>query len=294
MRLKASVQKNLSPRHNLKILEAAERPPFLQAKQMKKVFSSTLLLKTILFSSAIILSGMSLQACDFFKKKDAEKKNESAKAEDSHIETEKKIDEILKKVDKILVNMEESQKHARDEKPLESELNKQDTDTPSEAHPAPEHAEKKIEETQPQQKPQHGPDPGTEKKTSAEKPKESPDVIYKKAMDAYKSKNFESAAVLFDEIVLYFPGNDLLDNSLYWKGESLFGLKKYDEAIEAFKIVAEKYPDSEKAPSSLLKAAYAYQAMGNREESIVYFKKTVTTYPFSQQGAVALSMLEKP
>lgn len=242
---------------------------------------------------------MSLQACDFFKKKEAEKKSDPAKAEDHQLDTEKKIDEILKKIDeiqKILVNLESSKKHVQDEKPLESEIIKQDTETTSGVHHAPEHAEKMIEETKPQQKPEpdtgHGTD--TEKKTSAEKPKESPDVIYKKAMDAYKSKNFENAALLFDEIVVYFPENDLLDNSLYWKGESLFGTKKYSEAIESFKIVAEKFPDSEKAASSLLKIGYAYQAMGKKEEAITFFKKTVTTYPFSQQGAVALSMLEKP
>lgn len=230
---------------------------------------------------------MSLQACDFFKKKEDSKNHESVKVEDRLLATEKKVDEILKKVDEILVKLEASQKSDSEEKPLESELKKTDI-SPQDEHQAPEHGDKQNQEEKISTK------PIPEIKTSAEKPKESPDVVYKKAMDAFKAKKFESAAGLFDEIIVYFPENDLVDNSLYWKGESLFALKKYAEAIESLKIVAEKHPDSEKAAGALLKTAYAFQAMGNKEEAINYFKKTITTYPFSQQGSIAQSMLEKP
>lgn len=255
-----------------------------------------MIMKTVLLSSALIFSGISFQACDFFKKKEEEKKSsESAQVEERLRATEKKIDEILAKVTDIQKALADQKDAAilQPEEAKESSEHKNEETGAASPKAATEASvtshEKHVKEAEKTATASHE----SEKKEPGEKPKESPDVIYKKATDAYKSKDFKNAALLFDEIISYFPGNDLIDNALYWKGESLFALKKYAETIETFKQLCEKYPDSEKAPTAMLKTGYAYQAMDQKEEAKKYFRKTFITYPFSQPGTVAQSMLEK-
>ncbi len=250
--------------------------------------------KAVILSSVLVFSGMSFQACDFFKKKEEKKDTEAVRIEEQLAASEKKLDEILAKVSDIQKNLagkkpaethqpEESQKNTGQKHAEESSGN---PETEAKSHDAP--SDRHIMESE-KASSVHEP----EKKTSGEKPADSPDIIYKKAVDAYRIKKFENAAMLFDQIISFFPGNDLVDNSLYWKGESLFALKKYNEAIESFIHLCEKYPDSEKAPASMLKTGYAYQSMNRHEEAMNYFRKTFVTYPFSQPGTIAQSMFEK-
>lgn len=247
-------------------------------------------LNAILVSAAIILSGISFQACDFFKKKEETKAHEITPEPSAAMD--KKLDEILEKLDKIekaLAKFEEAETNSGKEikapKEAEDELSHAKEDPHGE-----DHAEK------PEEKMPENSDHKAEtnaKKEPLEKPKETPDVIYKKAMNAFKSKKFEEAASHFDEIIIFSPDNDLVDNSSYWKGESFLAMKKYEEAVKAFGLVAEKYPDSEKAAAALLKQGQANAAMGNMEEARNCYRKTVITYPFSQPGAEAQSLLEK-
>lgn len=247
-------------------------------------------LNAILVSAAIILSGISFQACDFFKKKEEPKEHE--KTQEPSAEVDKKLDEIIGKLDKIektLAKFEEAEKN--NEKEITPPQETEDKLPQAKENSTGEHVAEKPEEKMPA--PSEHKAETQPKKEAMQKPKETPDVIYKKAMNAFKAKNFEEAASSFDEIIIFFPENDLVDNSSYWKGESFLAMKKYDEAVKAFGLVAEKYPDSEKAPAALLKQGHANASMGNMEEARNCYRKTVITYPFSQQGAEAQVLLEK-
>jgi tol-pal system protein YbgF len=251
--------------------------------------------KVLIISSAVIFSGMFFHACDFFKKKEDKKDSSENILKERLAVTEKKLDEILAAVNEI--------RQVLSEKETAEKKQQQNRKFASGNNVETENAGTIISEQIPETGQASSPDkvtdktperPGPEKKIQPEKPKESPDIIYKKALDSFRIKNFDRAAMLFDQIITFFPGNDLTDNALFWKGESLFALKKYSEAIESFKQLCEKHPDSEKAPESMLKTGYAYQQMGKKQDALNYFRKTFITYPFSQPGAVARSIIEKP
>ncbi len=121
------------------------------------------------------------------------------------------------------------------------------------------------------------------KKVEPPKNKEAANKIYKEALDLLlKEKQVEKAREKLEMVIISPPNESLLDNALYWMGEtyysqqdfekameyfqkaiinsiksnkdaaaqfkiglSLYNMKKFNEASEAFKVLTEKYPDNE-------------------------------------------------
>ena len=119
------------------------------------------------------------------------------------------------------------------------------------------------------------------------------ETLYKKAISAYKNKNYTYAVHLFKSVADNYPEHHLSDNALYWIGECFYTRKDYLNAISAFKKIVEKYPKGNKMPDALLKTGYAYLSLDDSDNARRYLKRVVENYPFSQSGNIAEKKLRQ-
>lgn len=122
---------------------------------------------------------------------------------------------------------------------------------------------------------------------------QTPQMMYNKALAAYKKSDFENASAAFDAFLAQYPSSDLADNALYWKGECQYAQKNYIGAVQSFTDVVTNYPEGSKVPDALLKAGYSYLAMDDPENGRQYLEKVMQRYPFSPAGTKAEMMLKR-
>ena len=65
---------------------------------------------------------------------------------------------------------------------------------------------------------------------------------YDRALSAYRSRNYDESILLFQNLALSNPPNQLKDNIEFWIGSNYVALEMYDDAILQFETVLNKYP----------------------------------------------------
>ena len=103
--------------------------------------------------------------------------------------------------------------------------------------------------------------------------------VYNQAMQAYRSGDYWTAMAKFQEVAMYYPQGDLVDNAYYWMGEIHYTWRNFPAAIQSFQTVVYSYPNENKVPDALLKLGYAYVELRdyNRAKSIL--NDVVARYP---------------
>lgn len=89
----------------------------------------------------------------------------------------------------------------------------------------------------------------------------SADQAYNQAMQAYRSRDYQTALSKFQEVATRYAQSDLADNAHYWTGEIYYAWKNFPMAIQSFQTVVQAYPQGNKVPDALLKMGYAYAEM---------------------------------
>ncbi len=77
--------------------------------------------------------------------------------------------------------------------------------------------------------------------------------IYKKALDKYYQKDYDSAIEEFSDFLTLYPSSELAPNCQYWLAESYYSLDKKSEALIEFEKVIKDYPESNKEKDSKIK-----------------------------------------
>jgi tol-pal system protein YbgF len=131
------------------------------------------------------------------------------------------------------------------------------------------------------------------KSTSAFKPGGfTVDDSYKGALDAYYTKNYETAINGFTEILSMAPTSPLADNAQYWLGECYYSLGNYPKALESFNKVFD-YPKSNKLSDAHIKIAKTFLKMGNVNSAKEELKTIINNYPGTDAAKIASQELEK-
>ncbi len=149
---------------------------------------------------------------------------------------------------------------------------------------------------------------------------------YRSAMTAFKEKNFYSARLLLQEIVLKdprgeygddaqyyiamsyfyeqdyktaqfefralmrdFPESPFIVRAAFWTGEAWFYRKKYREALESHAAFVRKYPENVLSASALYTIGYIYTEQKRYDEAIQEFNRALKDYPKSS-AAPALTL----
>jgi len=128
-------------------------------------------------------------------------------------------------------------------------------------------------------------------KTASKQPASSGEEHYDKALQLFRSGQYDAARDEFKSYLQKYPKSDLTDNAQFWLGECYYAEKSYGEAIAAYEKTIKEFPKSDKVSSAMLKQGMAFLALGDSTAGKILLKKVVKEYPNSSQAKIARSKL---
>lgn len=121
----------------------------------------------------------------------------------------------------------------------------------------------------------------------------TPDSVYMKGLETFKSGNMPAAREIFTKFLEKYPQHDLAANAQYWIGETYYSEKEYEPSILAFQEVIKNHPQKEKVPAAMLKQAMAFKAINDTKNARYVLKKLVESYPKSEEVKKARELLKE-
>jgi tol-pal system protein YbgF len=121
----------------------------------------------------------------------------------------------------------------------------------------------------------------------------SPEEAYEMAYHLFKSNENEAARKAFDQFIRRYPESSLVDNALFWIGETYYRLGDYENAVLNYQQVIKKYPKGSKGPDALLKMGYALEKMNEPAAATAAMEKLLKTYPKAPQVKLATRKIEQ-
>ena len=125
-----------------------------------------------------------------------------------------------------------------------------------------------------------------------EKAPAGPKELYDRAREDFISGRYAQARRGFFELASAYPEHHLVDNALYWAGETWYSVKEYGRALEVFLEAADKYPEGNKAPDSTLKAALSYLELGEPDKAEAKLREVMERFPDTGPAMTARRTLE--
>jgi len=115
---------------------------------------------------------------------------------------------------------------------------------------------------------------------------------YQSALSAFNGKEYARAARLFSGLLMTSSPNDMIDNCVYWLGESQFQLGQLDQAHGRFTTVLD-YERSDKTAAALLSRARVSLALERNAEARADLERCIREFPRSEQAEIATRLLRK-
>ncbi len=123
------------------------------------------------------------------------------------------------------------------------------------------------------------------------KVKTSPE--YDRALSAYRSKNYDESILLFQNLALSNPPNQLKDNIVFWIGSNYLALEMFDDAILQFETVLNKYPRGNKVHDSRYMLGVSYSKKGETSRAIEVLEGALKRNPSPEVRGKILAQLNQ-
>ena len=121
----------------------------------------------------------------------------------------------------------------------------------------------------------------------------SAEEAYEMAYHLFKSNENEAARKAFDQFLHRYPESALVDNALFWMGETYYRTADYESAVLKYQQVVKEYPKGSKGPDALLKMGYALEKMNEPGAAIGAMEKLLKIYPKAPQTSLATRKIEQ-
>lgn len=108
---------------------------------------------------------------------------------------------------------------------------------------------------------------------------ESEQASFNQAYAAYESKDYETAAALFQSFALAFPGGPLTGEAYFWRGESLAAVNDWSNAALSFLESFSGSPAGVKAPDALYRLGMSLAELGQVDEACLMLSEVPLRYP---------------
>lgn len=96
----------------------------------------------------------------------------------------------------------------------------------------------------------------------------------------------------FQDVVQYYPQDDLAGQAQFYIGEIAYHQKDYDNAVKAYNAVLEGFPDSSKAAAAQLHKGYAELEEGRRSSGVEELRSLIKRHPQSPEAQQARHKLD--
>jgi tol-pal system protein YbgF len=116
-------------------------------------------------------------------------------------------------------------------------------------------------------------------------------LLYESAYKSYVKGNYQEAIDGFLAYQKAAQDGPLVDNSLYWTGESYAALGQLQKAVNTFQELVNKYPKSARVPTALYRMGIIYEESKDLKTARFYYNQVVKDYPNSPEAALAKSKL---
>jgi tol-pal system protein YbgF len=110
---------------------------------------------------------------------------------------------------------------------------------------------------------------------------QSPENLYDYGLGLIKANKFGEARKSLDEFAKTYPDHRLMPNVFYWRGETFYAEKDFESAAITFQEVIDRFPESPKAPDALYKQGMCFYNMKDSVSAKAAFNLLLSKYPAS-------------
>jgi tol-pal system protein YbgF len=114
---------------------------------------------------------------------------------------------------------------------------------------------------------------------------------YESGLRDYNSARYGVATGEFQDVIHYYPLDDLAGAAQFYLGEIAYRQQNYADAISAYNAVIEGFPGSPKAPASQLHKGLALLKLNKRAEGIRELRLLIQRHPQTPEAAEARNKL---
>ncbi len=114
---------------------------------------------------------------------------------------------------------------------------------------------------------------------------------YQAGLRDYNTGRFQVAAGEFQDVLTYYPQDDLAGNAQYYLGEIAYQQKDYASAVKAYNGVLESFSGSPKAPAAQLHKGMALIQQGKRDAGIRELRALIQRHPQTPEATQARAKL---
>jgi TolA-binding protein len=107
----------------------------------------------------------------------------------------------------------------------------------------------------------------------------------------YDAGRYDVALGEFQDVVHYYPLDDLAGTAQFYLGEIAYQQKDYPTAIKFYNAVLEGFSGNAKAPAAQLHKGYALLAENKRDEGIHELRSLIQRHPQTPEARAARSKL---
>jgi len=109
----------------------------------------------------------------------------------------------------------------------------------------------------------------------------------------YNAAKYDVATAEFQDIVHYYPLDDLAGTAQFYLGEIAYQQKDYADAISAYNAVLEGFSGNSKAPAAQLHKGQALISEGKKDAGIRELRQLIERHPQTPEARVARSKLNE-
>jgi tol-pal system protein YbgF len=148
---------------------------------------------------------------------------------------------------------------------------------------------------QPGDNSQPGGQPGTQPGPTANAVPAAPPLqqTFQTAVSDFMAGRFPVAQSEFQDVVHYYPLDDLAGTAQYYLGEIAYQQKDYPDAITDYNAVLEGFGGNAKAPTAQLHKGLALLAMNKRQEGADELRALIRRHPQTPEARIARSKLNE-
>ena len=114
---------------------------------------------------------------------------------------------------------------------------------------------------------------------------------YQSGLRDFNAAKYQLAAAEFQDIIHYYPLDDLAGTAQFYLGEIAYQQKNYPDAVIAYNAVLEGFSGNPKAPTAQLHKGLALMAENKRDAGVHELRLLIQRYPRTPEAATARTRL---
>ena len=128
---------------------------------------------------------------------------------------------------------------------------------------------------------------------TVQSPNQAPplDETFQAGVRDYNAARYDVAAAEFQDVLRYYPLDDLAGQAQFYLGEIDYRQLNYASAVKAFNAVLESFPGSPKAPAAQLRKGFALLQLNKKEAGINELRLLIKRHPQTPEAAQARTKL---